>query len=60
VATDENSGWFAGIIAIGLAKVIGGPFVAALMSVSVARFVLPTFALPKFFGDGLTFSRSGT
>jgi len=55
VATDENSGWFAG-----LAKVIGGPFVAALMSVSVARFVLPTFALPKFFGDGLTFSRSGT
>jgi hypothetical protein len=43
-----------------LPKVIGGPFLAGLLSVRVANFTEPTFTLPKFLGDGLTFSPSGT
>ena len=60
VDIDENSRLFAGTFAIGFAKVIGGPFLAGLISVRVARFRVPTLTFPKFFGDGLTFSRTGT
>ena len=61
VPTDLNSCGFAGgKTAIGFAKVMGGPFLAGLISVRVARFTVPTLTLPKFFGDGLTFSRTGT
>ena len=60
VDIDENSRLFAGTFAIGFAKVIGGPFLAGLISVRVARFTVPTLTLPKFVGDGLTFSRTGT
>jgi len=60
VATDLNSGPFAGTVAIGFAKVIGGPLRAGFNSVRVANLTEPTLTLPKFFGDGLTFSRSGT
>ena len=60
VEVDENSGLLTAIIVIGLPKVIGGPFLAGLLSVRVANFTEPTFTLPKFFGVGLTFSPSGT
>ncbi len=61
VPTDLNScGLEGGNAAIGLPKVIGGPFRAGFISVRVASFVLPTFTLPKFIGEGLTFSSSGT
>ena len=39
---------------------IGGPFLAALLSVSVRSLALPTFTLPKFTSGGLWFSDSGT
>lgn len=46
--------------ATGLAKVIGGPLLAGLLSVNVAFLVLPGVTLPKFLNDGLTFRDSGT
>ena len=61
VPTDLNScGVAGGNAAIGLPKVIGGPFRAGFISVRVANFTLPTFTLPKLCGDGLTFRCSGT
>jgi hypothetical protein len=61
VPTDLNScGLPGGNAAIGFAKVIGGPFRAGFISVRVADLTEPTFTLPKFIGDGLTFRCSGT
>ena len=61
VPTILNScGLAGGKTAIGFAKVIGGPFRAGLTSTRLANFAVPTLTLPKFFGDGLTFSRTGT
>jgi hypothetical protein len=61
VPTDLNScGLAGGNDAIGLPKVIGGPFRAVFISVRVARLTVPTFTLPKLCGDGLTFRCSGT
>ena len=45
----------------GITKMIGGlPFLAGLRSVSVTLLIFPTFTLPKFSADGVTFSDSGT
>ena len=61
VPTDLNSPAPAGAkVVIGFAKVIGGPFRAGFISVRVANLTVPTLTLPKLFGDGLTFKRSGT
>jgi len=61
VPTILNScGLAGGKTAIGFAKVIGGPFRAGLTSTRLANLAVPTLTLPKFFGDGLTLSRSGT
>ena len=58
--TGENSGLFAANSVIGFAKVIGGPCLAVLSRVSVARLTPPTLTMPKSFGDGLIFSRAAT
>jgi hypothetical protein len=61
VAIDLNScGLVGGNTVIGLSKVIGCPFFAGFISVRVERFTVPTFTLPNFAGERLTFSRAGT
>jgi len=44
----------------GLAKVIGGPSWAELLSVNVTDFSCPTFTSPKLFDGGLIFKFPGT
>jgi len=46
--------------AIGLAKVMGGPFLAGLLRVNDCSLNPPTFTLPKFSDGGVIFSNSGT
>jgi hypothetical protein len=60
VLTGENSELAGAIVVIGRPKVIGGPFLAELRSVSVADLTPPTLTLPKPFGEGVTLRRSGT
>jgi hypothetical protein len=56
----NTCGLVAGTVIIGFPKTIGDPFLAGLLSVSVTLLTFPTFTLPKFFADGVTFSDSGT
>ena len=56
----NTRGLVAAIIIIGFLKVIGNPFLAGLLSVSVTLLTFPTFTLPKFAADGVTFSDRGT
>ena len=59
--TSNSCGLLAGTIAIGFPKVIGGrPLLAGLLSVNFTLLTFPTFTLPKFSADGVTFSDSGT
>lgn len=53
--TLNSCGLAAGIVAIGMLKVMGGPLFAVLISVSVAGLPLPTLTLPKLFDLGLIF-----
>src|SRR5271166_6520758 len=46
--------------ATGLAKVIGGPVWAELLSVNVTDLECPTFTLPKLLDSGVIFKFSGT
>ena len=57
----NTCGLVCGTVAIvGFPKVIGGPFLAGLLSVSVTLLTFPTFTLPKFSADGVTSSDSRT
>ena len=57
VAKPNTCGLLAGTVAIGFPKVIGGPpFLDGLSSVNFTLLTFPTFTLPKFTADGLTFS----
>ena len=55
----NTCGLAAGTVIIGFPKVIGNPFLAGLLSVSVTLLTFPTFTLPKFATDGFTSSDSG-
>lgn len=57
----NSCGWVTGTEnEIGLAKVIGGPFLAGLLSINDSSLDPPTFTLPKFSDGGVIFSNSGT
>ncbi len=56
----NTCGLAAGTVIIGFPKAIGDPFLAGLLSVSVTLLRFPTFTLPKFPADGVTFSHLGT